>query len=277
MKYLEKILRKFFGVDSPQYAWFIRRKYAWRPPLRVIDDIVDSFDASANSVYFIQVGSNDGQSGDPIYKYVGNGKWRGVLVEPIPFLFTQLQANYAPYAAQVQFENSAIDHQSGRKTFYRLKPSAEINAPQWYDQLGTFNKDVLLKHGKHIPGIEDLLVEDEVNTISLADLIRKHQVQQIDFLHIDTEGYDYEIIKMVPFEKVRPRIILYEHKHLSLSDYRSSVTFLENQGYVLFSYDWDTIAIERDTLKQYPQMGEQGKVNLTPKQVVNLLEHNRLV
>jgi hypothetical protein len=46
---------------------------------------------------------------------------------------------------------------------------------------------------------------------------------------------------------------------------------------VLFSYDWDTIAIERGTLKQYPQLGEKGKVNLTPKQVVNLLEHHRLV
>lgn len=31
---------------------------------------------------------------------------------------------------------------------------------------------------------------------------------------IDTEGFDYAVLKQIPFAKMRPAFILWEHKHL---------------------------------------------------------------
>ncbi|MBK7697246.1 MAG: FkbM family methyltransferase [Saprospiraceae bacterium] len=39
----------------------------------------------------------------------------------------------------------------------------------------------------------------------------------IDLLHIDTEGYDWEILKQLRLAKYFPRPIIFEHKHLSPS------------------------------------------------------------
>ena len=45
--------------------------------------------------------------------------------------------------------------------------------------------------------------------------MKKHNVNDISFILIDTEGYDYEIIKLIDFEKYKPSILIFEHKHLS--------------------------------------------------------------
>jgi hypothetical protein len=31
---------------------------------------------------------------------------------------------------------------------------------------------------------------------------------------IDTEGFDYEVLKQIPFGEMRPAFVLWEHKHL---------------------------------------------------------------
>jgi len=31
---------------------------------------------------------------------------------------------------------------------------------------------------------------------------------------IDTEGFDHAVLKQIPFERMRPAFILWEHKHL---------------------------------------------------------------
>ncbi len=46
--------------------------------------------------------------------------------------------------------------------------------------------------------------------------MNKHNVQEIDILHIDTEGFDYNVLSQIDFIKHKPYIILYENKHLRL-------------------------------------------------------------
>ena len=58
-------------------------------------------------VSFIQIGSNDGTSNDPLREFIIRGGWRGVLVEPISYLFQRLQSNYRGLKG-LQFENCAV-------------------------------------------------------------------------------------------------------------------------------------------------------------------------
>ena len=81
-----------------------------------------------------------------------------------------------------------------------MKKSDAINLPVFYDQIGSFNKEVVLKHRNAIPGFDALFMEDKVNAITFKQLVEKYAITALDLIHIDTEGYDYEILKMIDFK-----------------------------------------------------------------------------
>ncbi len=210
-----------------------------------IDKIITDYSEKAllqNEVFFfIQIGSNDGKSGDPIFEYVKKYKWQGILVEPVTYIFEKLKDTYKNTAG-LFFENSAIDKEDGYKTFYRVKENDNPENPYWYDQLGSFKKEVVEKHKEAIPDFDKNFISEKIKCLSFSNLLKKYNVEKIDVLHIDTEGYDYELIKLVPFQKVRPKMILYEHKHLSISDIKECRSFLIKHGYNLLETDTDTFA-----------------------------------
>lgn len=191
--------------------------------------------------FFIQIGSNDGVSGDPINSYVTKYKWAGILVEPVRYLFQELIKNYRGENNLV-FENVAIASKKGFKRFYFLKKTAD-SLPWWYKQLGSFSKKQLLKH-KKIPNIKKYIVAEKVRTIRFMDLIQKYSVNKIDLLHIDVEGYDYEILKLINFDEIKPKMILFEHKHLSNESHEESQDLLKKNGYMLCRFGIDTFAYQ---------------------------------
>jgi hypothetical protein len=61
-------------------------------------------------------------------------------------------------------------------------------------------------------------------------------------LVIDTEGFDYQIIRQVDFKRIHPDIIVYEHKHLSRQDALACRQLLQKQGYALEKHLGNTLA-----------------------------------
>ena len=71
----------------------------------------------------------------------------------------------------------------------------------------------------------------EVNTISLLDLLDKyHAPKSIDYLSIDTEGSEYEILKGFDFDKYSFKVITCEHNHTSAKE--RIFELLSSKGYV---------------------------------------------
>ena len=74
---------------------------------------------------------------------------------------------------------------------------------------------------------------EKVKGISWDMLLKKYKIQNINLLVIDTEGYDFEILKQINFKTVLPDFIFYEHSHLG--DLREkSFEFMRSKGYSLF-------------------------------------------
>lgn len=204
--------------------------------------------AGTRSVFFVQVGSNDGVQGDPLHQLIlRNRRWRGMFVEPVPFLFRRLVSNYHN-ADRFVFVNKAISVEAGRQTFYYVAEEAKTylsgNLPFWYDQLGSFNRDHILKHldGKLGPYI----IEQEVETQTLPDLLDEHGVSQVDLLHIDTEGFDEQVLSQFDFVKYKPSVVFFEHLHLSQDEKASAAALLRSNGYTLSIYGTDTLALLSD-------------------------------
>jgi hypothetical protein len=76
-----------------------------------------------------------------------------------------------------------------------------------------------------------------VNCITLNKIIENYNISSIDLLHIDTEGHDYEVMKGLDFEKVKPNIIVFENKHMDGTNsdlgerYKEITNYLYSIGY----------------------------------------------
>ena len=89
-------LRRFGAVlfCLPGDAW--ASAVGWSPDLPL--PFEDYFDVS--DVTFVQIGANLGQArGDRIWPYATRFGWAGAVLEPNPFVFRRLAANYAPFPA----------------------------------------------------------------------------------------------------------------------------------------------------------------------------------
>jgi FkbM family methyltransferase len=199
------------------------------------------------SVFFVQVGANDGVKADPIHDLIaGNKNWNGIFIEPIGSIFQRLKHNYAN-SDRFIFENVAISAKKETRAFYYLSEKAgleaSLNLPFYFDQLGSFDKNHLLKHfdGR----IEPFIIEEEMECVPLQEVLDRNQVATVDLLHIDVEGFDYQVLAQVDFARYKPLAILYEHKHLLAEELVKAEFLLEASGYRLFRYDADTLAIRR--------------------------------
>lgn len=191
----------------------------------------------------VQIGSNDGKTNDPLYKLLHqNSRWTGLLVEPIPYVYAKLVSNYP----DTRFRTANVAVNAGKELpFYYVDTAAKEahpDLPFWYDQLGSFNRGHLEKHldGKLTPFIQPLRVEG----LSLQGLFDRYGVETIDVLHIDAEGYDWEVLQQLDRQRYRPAFVLFEHHHLAVADKAAALAFL-HPDYTVLEAGIDYLAVHR--------------------------------
>jgi FkbM family methyltransferase len=214
-------------------------------PVEPLTHLVAEFARMYPDAFFVQVGANDGSKGDYLKTYVDSLGWTGVLIEPIPYVFARLSDRHGTNP-NLTLVNAAIAHEDGTAELYYLPKDEHSDLPVWYDALATFRKEVILKHAPWIPDIEARITTIEVPTVTFESMCQVRGVEGIDLLQIDTEGYDYEVIRQVDLDKHRPALILFEHYHLTSDDRRACEDLLDSRGYRTISNFMDTIAIRID-------------------------------
>jgi FkbM family methyltransferase len=194
--------------------------------------------------FVVQIGANDGSAGDPLVDAFSKTRWSGLLVEPVPYLYETLVVRYRDRPG-VRVERAAVSTCDGEAPFYRLR-SVPGATPEWFSQLATLNREVLLKHRSSIPEIESLIVEERVPTLRLDTLLARHGISRIDLLVIDTEGHDCEILRALDFTRFRPVLLMFEHQHLSAKDKAAAYALLATHRYNFKeTSEGDTIAWRR--------------------------------
>ena len=230
-------------MTGPRTAWAQLR---YRLLLRRMAGprLLRAFARTYPDAVFVEIGANDGDKHDHLRPLIIANGWRGVLVEPVPYLFERLRANYAG-VARVQFENAAIAEADGALDFYHLPeapPDEREHLPEWYDTIGSFSRETVMRHATAIDGIAERIVETQVPTLTFESLCERHGLEQVDLVAIDTEGYDGRIIRAFPFHRYRPRLILYEHFHLAPQERAATREHLHANGYETIEEGMDTFA-----------------------------------
>ena len=137
-----------------------------------------------------------------------------------------------------------------------------ISKARWATGLSSFDKKSIEEHikngyiirkakeeGVEVPQDPSKIIETVfVPTLKVQTLLDKNNVQNFNVLCVDTEGYDFEILKLVDFKKYSPEVILFESKNLSDEDFIQAKELLIRNGYKLFWEKGDTLAIKMSYL-----------------------------
>lgn len=145
--------------------------------------------------YFVEFGATQGVTISNSYFFESHLGWNGIVAEPARMWHSELLRNRKCHA-----ETRCVWSVSGATL--RFSEAAELSTISDYVE-----SDFLAasRRGKE---------SYEVTTISLNDLLEEHQAPRIiDYLSIDTEGSEFEILNAFDFEKRNFAVITCEHNH----------------------------------------------------------------
>ena len=142
--------------------------------------------------FFVEFGATNGLDLSNTYLLEKRFAWSGILAEPGQIWHTELESNRT-----CSIERSAVWSESGIKLNF-----TEASVPE----LSTISKfketDFHARTGR----------EYEVSTISLMDLLKKYNApKKIDFMSVDTEGSEFEILSCLDFSEYSFSFICVEH------------------------------------------------------------------
>jgi len=159
------------------------------------------------SSVFFQIGTNNG---DDLFRQrvIQNKPDIVILVEPNQGLIDQIKFNYRDID-NVFIYNNAI--------FYNDDETVELYIPAKNGIMGTTADNGITYHDVHFSllpmndwGSKDDMVKISSKTITFDKICSIHNITTIDYLQIDTEGFDTEIIKMIDFSKFKINTIIFE-------------------------------------------------------------------
>jgi FkbM family methyltransferase len=177
---------------------------------RTLQDVKDGF--------YIDVGANYPEDGSVTKLFYENG-WSGINIEPENKLYNLLKED-RPRDLNL---NVAISTSVEPIEFYVSK------------DLGWSTTDKTnvaeLKETNMLSEIR------KVNTMTLDEICNKYDIKLIHFLKVDVEGAEYDVLKSISFEIVRPWIVVVE-----ATKPRTAIDV---------SVEWETLLIEQNYIFAY--------------------------
>jgi FkbM family methyltransferase len=147
--------------------------------------------------FFVEFGATDGKKLSNSYLLETKFNWRGILVEPGRNWHTELYKNRKSI-----IDTRCVYKTSHEKLIFNQTIEPELSTLNHYSESDG--------HAKRREGGKKYFVD----TVSLIDLLSEHGApHEIDYLSIDTEGSEYEILEAFDFKKFHIKIITCEHNY----------------------------------------------------------------
>lgn len=205
------------GASTPYFAQFGE------------DRILDEIFGHRSHGTCVEVGANDGITHSMTYLFERMG-WTCLLVEPVPELFRKISENRTCIAT-----NCAASSSEGEVTM-----SLAHEVPSMSTLELTKERRVSILHSGGTPE------EIKVRKRTLDSILEESGISEIDFISIDVEGHEMEVLKGFSIDRYRPRIVLIEDNSHATNP--SVSEFMRSKTYAIFKRtgvnDW--YALESD-------------------------------
>ena len=144
--------------------------------------------------FYVEFGAMDGISGSNTYILEKEFNWTGILCEPsIKYKNSLIENRPNNY-----IETSCVYSKSDIKLLFNDTKADGLSTLDSFSTSDNWDRTIGEKY--------------YVNSISLNDLFKKYQApSKINYMSIDTEGSEYEILKKLDFTKYTFEVITVEH------------------------------------------------------------------
>jgi FkbM family methyltransferase len=187
--------------------------------------------------FFVDVGANDGITINNTLYFEKEHNWTGMNIEPLSFVFDKLLQN-RPNCINL---NYAICNENGY---------ADFICNEGYTEMLSGLKDTYDERHNQRREKENIIYKSttkqiKVKTKRLEDLFEENNVKHINFISIDVEGAEFEVIKSINFEKVFIDVIVFENNY----DDRSFpiIQYLKEKGFSLRTLKYDIVMINKQS------------------------------
>jgi FkbM family methyltransferase len=171
--------------------------------------------------FYIDVGAGHPVAGNVSFWFYERG-WRGIAVEPQP----QLASLYRHIRPRDACVSCLIGSAAGETDFYRFDRFHGLSTT-----VPAFAQD-----GAQLGEAYEVV---RLPVITLAQLCEEHGVGQIDFLKIDVEGAEADVLAGNDWRRFRPKVVVAEAIRLADGSptWESWEPFLLDQGYTFALFD----------------------------------------
>ena len=173
--------------------------------------------------YFVEFGATDGVLLSNTWLLEKEFGWQGICAEPNPKFYSKLKQN-----RQCLVSEAYIGGTTGKQVEFILADAYGGSCEYANDDSHSDKRAAYVANG-------DTLT---LTAISLNDfLVQSNAPHVIDYLSIDTEGSEFEILENFPFERWQIHLLTIEH---NFTKRRADIrTLLEKNGYLCREQQWD--------------------------------------
>lgn len=180
--------------------------------------------------FYVDIGAHHPQRFSNTYLFYLKG-WRGINIDAMPGSMDEFK-HLRPLDINLEF---AISHSNQSLVYYQFNESA----------LNGFSEEIS-KQRDGIRGEYFITGTKEIQTYRLSEVLDKYlpSEQVIDFMSIDVEGLDLEVLKSNDWCKYRPKLVLVEDLFpfmLNKPDESKIFTFMKDKGYDLYAKTKNTL------------------------------------
>ena len=214
---------KFFVLKILMFFDFFHK----RKILKVLKGLLDK----SNKVIF-DVGGHNGESIKFFYKHFKPCKI--YTFEPLGKNFLKLKKNTKNISNKIKNFNIALGDKKEKRVIKEMIETSSSTFNSINENSNYFRKK---KFFLGVKKNEKMFVEKNVIIEKGVDLIKKFKINKIDLLKIDTEGYEFNVIKGFERNIKKIDLILFEH-HYDLMirkkyTFRDINRYLINEGFQL--------------------------------------------
>lgn len=228
---------KFFTCAYYELKWNLVNKFLCSSYSQMKEDVfIDSIVKGKKDGFYVDIGANHPTRFSNTMRFYKRG-WHGINVEPN---FRNYKVILAARPRDINL-NLGIAEQKGDLTFYSFVP----------DTLSTFSRE---ESQSYVADGYRLIEEKKIPVDSLSSVFDTYcKNVEIDFITIDTEGYDLQVLKSSDWKKWRPRIVCIESSKHSISGKAESKStaeedFLGAQGYSkIYDNGLNSIYVDRSS------------------------------
>ena len=223
-KYLHMILPSFLVKFIRSIKNSFNRNYIGYVALNNLDKQLEAY-CNHQDGYYVELGANDGITQSNSFYFEKKKNWKGVLIEPSPNNYLKCRQNRD--TSNKFFCNACVSFDFKEKyveMIYANLTTVSHNLEKDIDSESSFLKRSL----KYLDKYEDHFTFG-AKAKTLTDLlIEAGSPNIIDFLSLDVEGSEMEVLKGLDFKKFQFHFLLIESRSIDILK-----DFLLMHGYVL--------------------------------------------